>query len=482
MKLSTSSLLTFTLLPSSFLHAFLEPEEATLVASKSFVSPLVSMQTGVVNEQEVNFDGVNFIVFDPDEQQQQQLLGDDNALPASFASTLSSLEDVLAARDTIVDYKSGKVQLLTLSTPLFPGGGFENGLLWSVDSAGSTSDTISLFDDTADANTETLSPKTISEYTTLAITSITNWLHDHATTLQIDTSELGPVRSAVHSDGDMIQLSINRFYNNIPVLGSRIMATIKLGNLVNVGLEGWGDVNELDVLPTLSAEDASEILAKEMELTLVQRRGPDKCDPELQILTLDTPSNEFGNGYDYALVWRVCPLFENQDVEVMEGLVNAHTGQVYSFVDKVHYLQAKGGVYPISNDKRYPDGIEQPGWPMPYMYIGNEITSTGGNYYTQGTLTASMNGPYVQIADQCGSSSLSSSNGIDWGTSGGTDCTTPGFGGSGNTHSARTNFYELNKVIEMARSHLPNNAWLKKSLRVNLNINDSCNAWWLNTM
>jgi hypothetical protein len=467
MKLSTSYLLSTILLPSSFLHAFLEPEEATVVASKSFVSPVVSFQTGVVNEQ-VNVDGVNFVVFDQDEQ--QQLVGDDKIVPFAFASALTSLESTLGARDTIVDYKSGKIQLLTLSTPLFPGGGFENGLLWNVDSTNSIAEV-----------DETESPATISEYTSLAITSIKNWLNDHATTLQIRTSELGSIRTAVHSEGDMIQLSMDRLYNNIPVLGSRIMATIKLGNLVNVGLEGWGDINDLDILPTLSAEDANKILAKELGLTLVVR-GPNKCEPELQILTLDTPSTEFGQGYEYTLVWKICPLFENQDVEVMEGLVDAHTGQVYSFVDKVHYLQAKGGVYPISNDKQYPDGIEQPGWPMPYMYVGSEITSTGGNYYTEGTLTASLNGPYVQIADNCGSSTLSSSDGFDWGTSSGTDCTTPGFGGNGNTHSARTNFYELNKVIEMARSHLPNNSWLKKSLRVNLNINNSCNAWWLNTV
>jgi hypothetical protein len=118
----------------------------------------------------------------------------------------------------------------------------------------------------------------------------------------------------------MIQLLMDRLYNNILVLGSRIMATIKLGNLVNVGLEGWGDINDLDVLPTLSAEDANEILAKELGLTLVVR-GPNKCESELQILTLDTPSTEFGQGYEYTLVWKICPLFENQDVEVMEGLL-----------------------------------------------------------------------------------------------------------------------------------------------------------------
>ena len=43
---------------------------------------------------------------------------------------------------------------------------------------------------------------------------------------------------------------------------------------------------------------------------------------------------------------------------------------------------------------------------------------------------------------------------------------------------SRTSFYELNKVMEIARSHLPNNAWLKRKLSTYVNINDSCNAYW----
>ena len=47
----------------------------------------------------------------------------------------------------------------------------------------------------------------------------------------------------------------------------------------------------------------------------------------------------------------------------------------------------------------------------------------------------------------------------------------------------RTSFYELNKVMEIARSHLPNNQWLKRKLSTNVNINDSCNAyWWRNSI
>lgn len=178
--------------------------------------------------------------------------------------------------------------------------------------------------------------------------------------------------------------------------------------MINVGLEDWGDIPDgLDVMPRVSMEEAYDAVAERMGLTLI--RGMDKCDAELQILTLTTTSREFGKGYDYLLAWKVCPLFEGQDVEVMEGLVDAQSGEVYSFVDKVHYLESKGGVFPISNDNLSSDEIQQSGWPMAYMNVGN-------------SLTASFNGTYVLISVRHGSSSLSGSNGLDWGISGGTDC------------------------------------------------------------
>ena len=105
---------------------------------------------------------------------------------------------------------------------------------------------------------------------------------DHQTHLQIDTSELFPsniishrsllqddaniifseapsssspslnnIRSAVHGDhGDMIQISVERIYKGVKVKDSRATATVKRGNLVNVGLELWGDIEEgFDVKP-----------------------------------------------------------------------------------------------------------------------------------------------------------------------------------------------------------------------------------------
>ena len=86
------------------------------------------------------------------------------------------------------------------------------------------------------------------------------------------------------------------------------------------------------------------------------------------------------------------------------------------------------------------------------MNVGGEITDTGGNYFNVGSHVATYSGPYVNMADNCGTDSLSSSNGLDWeGMGAGTNCATPGMGGSGNTHSSRTGFYELNKLMEIAR-------------------------------
>jgi hypothetical protein len=53
------------------------------------------------------------------------------------------------------------------------------------------------------------------------------------------------IRTAVHGDdGDMIQISMQRTFKGVKVVDSRATATIKRGNLVNIGLETWGDIDE----------------------------------------------------------------------------------------------------------------------------------------------------------------------------------------------------------------------------------------------
>ena len=105
---------------------------------------------------------------------------------------------------------------------------------------------------------------------------------DHETDLQIDANELfsfSNIRSAVHGeDGVTIQISMRRSYKGLPVVGSRATATIKRGNLINVGLEMWGDIEKrFSVEPRLSEEDAYKALAIKTALVLT---GEVTCKPQ----------------------------------------------------------------------------------------------------------------------------------------------------------------------------------------------------------
>jgi hypothetical protein len=139
-----------------------------------------------------------------------------------------------------------------------------------------------------------------------------------------------------------------------------------------------------------------------------------------------------GQGYTHSLVWKVCPQFEGQTIEMFEAYVDAKTSEIYMFRDTVEYFQAKGDVYPTSNDGKGSDGVIQQDYPMPFAQVGSEITDTGGNYFNTGNQVALFRGPYVRVIDYCGTASLDAEGEHDWGGSGEDgNCNTPGYGGPG---------------------------------------------------
>ena len=117
-----------------------------------------------------------------------------------------------------------------------------------------------------------------------------------------------------------------------------------------------------------------------------------------------------------------------------------------------------GGIYPNTNS----DAEQVQPFPFANVSIGGTVTTdAGGIYnYTSGTATITLNGKYFHMSDNCGSISLSSGSpgNLNFGSSGGTDCTTPGMGGSGNTHASRSGFYHLTLQNRKAITYLSGNA------------------------
>jgi hypothetical protein len=301
--------------------------------------------------------------------------------------------------------------------------------------------------------------------------------------LGITPEELATGRVTVQGDGEVVQIFLQRVKDGIPVRGSSISGVINHGNLVLYGAQRWGDI-QVSRQPQISQSQALEHGRGFLGPHVVT--GSWNKDHLLLVPTAKAQGpQEVGQGYSHRLVWALHPTFAN-DNGSWEMLVDAASGEVISFEDMNHYAEIKGGVLPVTNDGIVPDGVEQPGWPMPFNNIttssGVLVSDTGGNVAATGSLTSSLTGPYVRINDNCGAISLTQNNDIDFGASAGTDCVTPGFGGAGNTHASRTGFYELNKIIEMARGQLPGNTWLTQQLVSNMNINNTCNAFWNGTV
>ncbi len=320
------------------------------------------------------------------------------------------------------------------------------------------------------------------------------FVQEHADVLGIDVNQLGPVQATQISD-ELWHVFIPQEVDGVRVRGAQLAGTINNGNLVIVGTEGWGNV----AMRKRLAIDAG--VALDAGFGYVGGRTPADVivqDPLLEIVAVSPQeyldgeafAGPVGVGYRHRLVWTFRFQREGED-PTWEVMVDAHSGEPIAFEDKNDYATRtiRGGVYPLTSTGVCPTpttcGTMQSNWPMPWANTGfaspNNFTNSGGAYnYTSGTATTTLNGRFIRILDACGAISASSATGSInlGGTNNQHNCTTPGTGGPGNTPAARSGFYELNKIKELARGWLPGNAWLSASLTANMNINNTCNAFW----
>ena len=361
-----------------------------------------------------------------------------------------------------VDRRGGRFATLFPVQPILPGTGVNNSLTWG--------------------DLEMAAPKSAAAVENAARRAFMTYLKSNEENFDISVDNIPSLRVTVHNE-TLIQIFGQRSFNGIPVRGSYVGAVINHGNINLMGFNVWGDRGNINTTPSFSADEAFKAVETHAAPFRVAREFG---KPHLEIIPFSRGQQEvdYGKGYQHRLVWSVKVVLDG-DQGHWEGLVDAQNGRLLSFQDTNHYAEVKGGVLPVTNDGINPDGVEQAGWPMPFADVSGAVTgttNTGGSIAGGGSITSDFYGPYVNINDNCGSSSLTANDTIDWGTSAGTDCTTPGFGGGGNTHASRTGFYELNKIIEMGRGQLPSNTWLTQRLTSNMNINATCNAFWNGTV
>ncbi|MFN7976184.1 MAG: putative Ig domain-containing protein, partial [Acidobacteriota bacterium] len=266
-------------------------------------------------------------------------------------------------------------------------------------------------------------------------------------------------------------------FHGIPVEGAQIVFRVNHGNLVQVGSDYVsGAIRDLDPVASVPREEAWAIVRSYTHATLEDVA----VDPgRLVVMPVSAyPVTDVANPAPiaYRLVW----VLQFQRPGVMgtwEARVDAHSGQILVFKDANLYGQIQGGVF--TTDKPQVEAKH----PFAFADYGAGLYANAAGTFPGNSGTSTMSGQFVNTNDTCGAASLAANAQglIDFGTSGGTDCTTPGFGGNGNTHSSRTQYFNVEAIREKARAFLPANAWLASQLGVNVNINQTCNAYWNGT-
>ena len=303
--------------------------------------------------------------------------------------------------------------------------------------------------------------------------------------LRVDprTLRLDPTRSGGAGNGRVWFVELQQFHRGVPVEGASVFFRINNGNLVQFGADRIGDVRVKMVprsdRPRVFRQLLRKLGIRSSELSEIVNAGTLKIHPALT--PGERPGHAFrgrpGAGYAHRLVWEF--VFRRvDDPTTYKAVVDAHSRELLQILDLNRYAEVKGGVYPTTNTD--PETVV--GFPFATVSNGGtKITDASGSYdYAGGTATSSLDGRYFRMNDSCGQISLSNATDgtLDFGTSGGTDCATPGFGGAGNTHASRTGFYHLTRINRKAAGYLPGNAWLDGTVTANMNLNQTCNAFW----
>jgi hypothetical protein len=315
----------------------------------------------------------------------------------------------------------------------------------------------------------------------MAWSAVVEFIRQNEASLRVDVSELSAPNVGVFEGGQIIQIHSQRALNGIPVRDSGVTAFINHGNLVLFGLQNWGDAGSVAAGAQIAAEQGKSVIAQHAQPHVIEswsKGGRLEYIPMVR-----------GEGYEYRLVWALKAGLRD-DHGTWEGLVDAVSGELIAFEDKNQYAARKviGGVYPVSNDQRPPDGIEQVGWPMPFANVtttaGTMTTNSAGTLgCVSGNISTALVGRYARMNDACGAINETATGLADIDLGSGptplaTDCTVPAGHSAGDTKASRTGFYELTRLNEHARGWLPNNPWLQTSLQANMNIINSCNAFW----
>jgi len=314
----------------------------------------------------------------------------------------------------------------------------------------------------------------------------TDLLGDWTALLELDTEASGELR-----DGQW-QVVFRQVVDGVRVENSRLEFQVVHGKLVLYGSSNWGTPT-VNGSPEIDAAGARDILDLYLGETTTEFEAVG--EPEMAILALDAEpapgrprmwTGSRGAGLTHALVWRL-QFRDPASPALWVAEIDAHDGSVRAFYDGAHYGAVRGGIYPQAPEVGCLSGsCEIDDYPMPYAdwtesgqprayadAYGNLTCNDSG-----ATLETRLSGPYAVVDDTCGPmlESGECDGPLSLGIKAGENCDVAPGASAGNTAAARSAYYHINRVAEVARFYNPGNSYLNTPLTIRTNWDQTCNA------
>ncbi len=278
-------------------------------------------------------------------------------------------------------------------------------------------------------------------------------------------------RSHVLDAGRVVTVDFDVVVGGRKVEGARVFARMNRGRVIQLGTELLAS----RAAPSEPVLDEAAAWARLFE----HAGGRTELDVPFGEAELFYVPTEMGGEIAYRLVWQVA--FQRRgDVETWTARVDAHDGSILAFFDQNHYEGAvDGGVFP----RTVVDAEVE--LPFPFVNVtGAGATDSAGQFtFSGGMVSTGLDGPYFNTnCEGCVSPSqalVQTDIGLGLlrlGT-GGTDHVGNGF----STPAERNSFFHLSLVRMLAKKWLAI-SWLDANIRSNVNIADTCNAFYNGTV
>jgi subtilisin-like proprotein convertase family protein len=298
------------------------------------------------------------------------------------------------------------------------------------------------------------------------------------------------VDASVELREDHWQLLFRQSVDGVTVENSRLDFHIVAGKITMFGSSNWGR-SAISGVPEIDANDARDFL--DAYLDIETKEYESFGEPELVMMALDpSPDGPHrwtgprGAGLTHALIWRL-QFRDPESPALWTGEIDAHDGSVRAFFDGARYAAVRGGVIPEAPDYGCISGsCEIEGFPMPYTDWtedgqSEDYADAYGNLACsdpEASFTTTLDGPYAVVEDTCGPilETADCSGTLNLGVKVGENCQVAPGDSPGNTAAARSAYYHVNRVNEVARFYNPTNSWLNGQVTINTNWNQTCNA------